>query len=77
MIYEEIFREFGLRDVCYLVVGGMAVNLYGYVKLTMGLDIMVDPSDVPQEFIIDWLEEAIIFVWEAKSNSGNGLKLHS
>ena len=45
MIYEEIFTEFDLRGVRYLVVGGMAVNLYGYVRLTMDLDIMVDLSD--------------------------------
>jgi len=45
MIYEEIFREFELKDVRYLVVGGIAVNLYGYIRLTMDLDIMADLSD--------------------------------
>jgi len=45
MIYVEIFTEFDLRGIRYLVVGGMAVNLYGYVRLTMDLDIMVDLSD--------------------------------
>ncbi len=40
MIYEDIFREFELKGVCYLVVGGVAVNFYGYVRITMDLDIM-------------------------------------
>ena len=30
MIYEEIFREFESVGVRYLVVEGMAVNLFGY-----------------------------------------------
>jgi hypothetical protein len=34
MIYEEIFREFEKVKVRYLAVGGVAVNLYGYVRLT-------------------------------------------
>lgn len=45
MIYEEIFREFELKGVRYLVSGGIAVNIYGYVRMTMDLDIMVDLSD--------------------------------
>ena len=42
MIYEEIFKEFESVGVRYLVVGGMAVNLFGYARLTMDMDIMVD-----------------------------------
>jgi hypothetical protein len=45
MIYEDVFREFELKDVRYLVVGGIAVNLYGYIRLTMDLDIMIDLSE--------------------------------
>ena len=41
-IYEEVFREFERKEVRYLVVGGMAVNLYGYVRLTVDLDFMAD-----------------------------------
>ena len=57
MIYEEIFKEFELRGVRYLVVGGMAVNLYGYVRLTMDLDIMVDLSDKNLSKVIDVMEK--------------------
>jgi len=40
--YEEIFQELNRREVRYLVVGGIAVNLYGVPRATMDLDLMVD-----------------------------------
>jgi predicted nucleotidyltransferase len=45
MIYEDIFREFEDNGIRYVVVGGVAVNLHGYVRLTVDLDIMVDLSE--------------------------------
>jgi len=57
MIYEEIFKEFELRDVRYLVVGGMAVNLYGYIRLTMDLDVMVDLSEKNLSKVVDVMEQ--------------------
>jgi len=57
MIYEDVFKEFELRDVRYLIVGGMAVNLYGYVRLTMDLDIMVDLSEENLLKIVDVMEK--------------------
>ena len=42
MYYEEIFQELNRREVRYLVVGGVAVNLYGVPRATMDLDQMVD-----------------------------------
>jgi hypothetical protein len=57
MIYEEIFKEFELRGVRYLVVRGMAVNLYGYIRLTMYLDIMVDLSDKNLSKVVDATEK--------------------
>ena len=44
MLYEDVFREFDREQIRYLVVGGIAVNLYGYVRLTVDLDAMVDLS---------------------------------
>ena len=57
MIYEDIFKEFELRDVRYLVVGGMAVNLYGYVRLTVDLDIMADLSEKNLSKVIEIMEK--------------------
>ena len=42
MIYEDVLRAFQEEGIRYLIVGGMAVSLYGYVRLTVDLDIMVD-----------------------------------
>jgi len=53
MIYEEIFKEFESVGVRYLVVGGMAVNLFGYARMTMDMDIMVDLSDENLARIVD------------------------
>jgi hypothetical protein len=57
MIYEDIFKEFELRRVRYLVVGGMAVNLYGYVRLTVDLDIMADLSEKNLSKVIEIMEK--------------------
>jgi len=57
MIYEEIFREFEFRNVKYLIVGGIAVNLYGYIRLTMDLDIMVDLSDENLSKLIEIMDK--------------------
>ena len=40
-IFEKIFSELNKAKVKYLVVGGMAVNLYGYVRFTGDLDIIL------------------------------------
>jgi len=41
MFFEEILRELDRRKIRYLVIGGMAVNLYGFNRITGDLDIMV------------------------------------
>lgn len=41
MIYEDIFRELQEAGVRYLVVGGVAVILHGFVRSTADLDLMV------------------------------------
>lgn len=40
-IFEKVFRELNKAKVDYLVVGGVAVNLYGYVRFTGDLDLLV------------------------------------
>ena len=41
MFYERVFRALHKHDVRYLVVGGVAVNLYGVLRMTADLDLMV------------------------------------
>ncbi|HBU70156.1 MAG TPA: hypothetical protein DEE98_07225 [Elusimicrobia bacterium] len=45
MDFKRIFSELNKRDIKYLVAGGIAVNLYGFVRATSDLDIMLRMSD--------------------------------
>lgn len=45
MIYERIFKEFYESKLSYALIGGLAVNLYGYNRLTGDLDIILDLRD--------------------------------
>lgn len=40
-LFEKVFRELNKTKVKYLVVGGVAVNLYGYVRFTGDLDLLI------------------------------------
>jgi hypothetical protein len=39
MSYTDLFRALNAAGVKYLITGGFAVNLYGYVRLTVDLDL--------------------------------------
>lgn len=39
--YEELFRDFDTAGIRYLIVGGVAVILHGFVRATADLDLMV------------------------------------
>lgn len=49
MLYDDVFRELAIRRVRYLIVGGIAVNLHGYARLTMDMDLMLDLSEANME----------------------------
>lgn len=40
-LFEQIFRGLNKAKVKYLVVGGVAVNLHGFVRFTGDLDIVI------------------------------------
>jgi hypothetical protein len=40
-IFEKIFKQFNASKIKYLVVGGVAVNLHGYVRFTGDLDLLI------------------------------------
>ena len=48
MFYEEIFRELQQKQIRYLVIGGVAVNLHGFSRTTGDLDLMLsmDPRNL-------------------------------
>ncbi len=45
MFYEQVFRKLNRKKVRYLIVGGIAVNLHGFPRVTGDLDIMLDLND--------------------------------
>lgn len=45
MFYEQIISRFNAAGVRYAIVGGVAVNLHGYVRMTTDLDILLLMED--------------------------------
>ncbi|KKL67409.1 hypothetical protein LCGC14_2135290 [marine sediment metagenome] len=45
MFYEEIIRKFNKAGVRYAIVGGIAVNLHGHIRMTVDLDILLELKD--------------------------------
>lgn len=45
ILYEEILRAFQKQKVKYVLVGGFAVNLHGFMRSTADMDILVEMSD--------------------------------
>lgn len=43
--YLAIFRKFNEKGIGYIVVGGLAVNLYGIPRMTYDIDILLDLDD--------------------------------
>lgn len=48
-IYEKIFGELNKAKIKYLVVGGVAVNLYGYMRVTGDIDIVIALDEINLE----------------------------
>jgi hypothetical protein len=44
ILYEDVFRALNKAKINYAVCGGLAVILYGYARLTMDLDLILDLS---------------------------------
>lgn len=45
IIYESVLKEFNKKNIKYIIVGGLAVNLLGYLRSTQDLDILVEMTD--------------------------------
>ncbi|NBR71847.1 MAG: hypothetical protein EBT75_07130 [Proteobacteria bacterium] len=56
---EAVVRALNEAKVRYLIVGGVAVNVHGYVRLTMDLDL-----------VIQLKPENIVAAWEAMEKIG-------
>lgn len=52
MLYERIFKELNNSGIKYVVIGGIAVNLYGYSRATGDLDMIISLTDAELEKFI-------------------------
>lgn len=41
MLYEKILTELEKNNIKYMIIGEVAVNLYGYSRITKDLDLMI------------------------------------
>jgi len=57
MYYEDIFSQLDSAKVKYLVVGGMAINLYGIPRMTADLDLMLSPEKENLDKLVSILKE--------------------
>ena len=45
MFYEKVFRAFAEEELQYVIIGGVAVNLHGFYRSTVDLDIIIPLTD--------------------------------
>ena len=45
MFYADVIKKFNSAQVKYAIVGGIAVNLHGYVRMTVDMDIILELED--------------------------------
>lgn len=57
MFYEDVLRALNKKKVKYLIVGGIALNLYGVPRTTADLDLMVELKNENLKRISDALQE--------------------
>lgn len=57
-MFEKVFDALGTAGVRYVVVGGVAVVLQGYARMTLDIDLVVHLEDANLGRAIDALERA-------------------
>lgn len=55
--FKEFIKLLNDRKVEYLLVGGYAVVLYGYVRYTGDIDIWIKPSNHNADLVVDVIDE--------------------
>ena len=41
MLYLDVFKTLNKNKIKYLVIGGLAVNLHGFIRMTLDLDLII------------------------------------
>jgi hypothetical protein len=52
----ELCRELNTREANYIVVGGMAVNIHGYIRNTEDIDLLIEINPANEAKVIDALK---------------------
>jgi len=55
--YLGIFKELNKKRVNYIVVGGIAINLYGIPRMTYDIDLLLDLEDINLEKFLQLLKK--------------------
>ena len=55
--FKEFLRLLKVHDVRYLLVGGYAVNAFGYVRNTVDMDVWIASTPDNQDRVIDAIRE--------------------
>lgn len=53
IFHQRFLKAFQKADVQYLMVGGYAVNIYGYIRATVDLDIWIHNDPVNLRKMVD------------------------
>lgn len=61
----SLFNKYGVK---YLIIGGYAVNLYGYLRMTEDIDILFKPDKSNGKKILDALQDAGFDIDELKDH---------
>ncbi|MCC5849942.1 MAG: hypothetical protein JJU29_17790 [Verrucomicrobia bacterium] len=54
---KDLLRIFNRRNVSYAICGGFAVAKHGFVRMTLDLDLLIDPSTENAEKVLAALVE--------------------
>lgn len=46
MLYQDVFKALNKEKIKYLVIGGMAVNLHGFTRMTLDLDLIISLDEL-------------------------------
>jgi predicted nucleotidyltransferase len=56
--YEDLYRALNANKVKYVIIGGVAVNLYGVIRATKDVDLFIEASIENATRLLKAMEEA-------------------
>lgn len=50
-----LFRELNARNLRYIVVGGIAINIHGFIQNTENIDLLIETGELNEGKLLDVL----------------------